>query len=66
MTKEDIGPTMVRESFVVRSLQAGEDVFRILDLLGHEESVAVKRFLRISDEWTKNDTRKAQAQDHRR
>ena len=65
MTKEDIGPTLLRNSFVVRSLQAGEDVFRVRDLLGHRESAAVKRFLRKSDEGTKNDTRKEQSQGHR-
>jgi len=58
MTKEDIGPTMVRDSFVMWSLQAGEDVFRVRDLLGHQESAAVKRFLRMSNEGMKNDTRK--------
>ena len=64
MTKEDIGPTRVRDSFVVRSLQAGEDVFRVRDLLGQQESAAVKRFLWMSDEGTKNDTREEQVQDH--
>ena len=56
MTKEDMGPTMVRDSFVVRSLQAGGDVFRLRDLLGRQESAVVKRFLRMSDGRTKNQT----------
>ena len=52
-----LGPSnWVRSSFAVRYLQAGGDVFTLQDLLGHQESAAVKRFLRISDEGTKNQT----------
>ena len=35
LTREEIGPTLVRDSFVVRYLQAGGDVFTLRDLLGH-------------------------------
>ena len=49
VTREEIGPTLVRDSFVVRSLQEGGDVFRVRDLLGHEESATVKRYLRMSE-----------------
>ena len=45
VTREEIGPILVRDSFAVRYLQAGGDVFQLRDLLGQEESVVVKRFL---------------------
>ena len=49
LTREEIGPTLVRDSFAVRYLQAGGDVFTLRDLLGHQESAVVKRYLRMSD-----------------
>ena len=48
-TREEIGPTMVRDSFVVRYVQAGGDVFTLRDLLGQRESDPIKRFLRQSE-----------------
>ncbi len=48
LTREEIGPTLVRDSFAVRYLHASGDVFTLRDLLGHHESVAVKRSLRNS------------------
>jgi len=59
VTREEIGPTLVRDSFAARYLQAGGDVFTLRDLLGYQESVAVKRFLRMSNKETKNDKREA-------
>ena len=43
LTREEIGPTVVRDSFAVRYLQARGDVFTLRDLLGHQESAVVKR-----------------------
>ena len=45
LTKEEIGPTLVRDSFEVRYLQARGDVFSLRDVLGRQESAAVKRYL---------------------
>ena len=50
LTREEIGPTLVRDSFAVRYLQAGGNVFTLRDLLGHQESAAVKRFLQRSEQ----------------
>ena len=47
--REGIGPTLLRDSFAVRYLQAGGDVFTLRDLLGQNESVVVKRFLQRSE-----------------
>ncbi len=58
MTKEDIGPTRVRDSFVVRYLQAGGDVFMLWDLLGQQESAVVKRYLRMNDGGSKKHIQK--------
>ncbi len=63
LTREEIGPTLVRDSFAVRYLQAGGDVFTLRDLLGHQESAIVKHFLRMSNERTKNEKPKAHAED---
>ena len=62
-TREEVGPTLVRGSFAVRYVQAGGDVFTLRDLLGYQESVVVKHFLRMSNERTKNEKRKAHAED---
>ena len=66
LTREEIGPTLVRDSFAVRYLQAGEDVFILRDLLGQQESATVKHFLRMSNEETKNDRRKQYVEDQER
>jgi site-specific recombinase XerD len=48
LTREEIGPTLVRDSFAVRYLQAGGDLFTLRDRLGQMESAAVTRYLRKS------------------
>ncbi len=49
LKREEIGPTLLRDSFAVRYVQVGGDVFTLRDLLGYRESAAVKRYLRMSD-----------------
>ncbi len=49
-TREDIGPTLVRDSFALRYLQAGGDVFTLRDRLRHQESAVVKHFLQRSEQ----------------
>ncbi len=46
--RKDVNPTLLCESFAVRYLQAGGDVFTLRELLGQEESAVVKRYLRMS------------------
>jgi site-specific recombinase XerD len=46
--RKDVNPTVLCESFAVRYLQAGGDVFTLRELLGQEESAVVKRYLRMS------------------
>ncbi len=45
LTREEIGPTLLRDSFALRYVQAGGDVFMLRDVLGREESAIVKRSL---------------------
>ena len=58
LSREEMGPTLIRDSFALRYLQAGGDVFSLRDLLGHQESAAVKRFLRMNHGGRKNDKHK--------
>jgi site-specific recombinase XerD len=50
MTRRECGPTLLRDSFAVRYLQAGGDLFTLRELLGQEESARVKRALHMSKE----------------
>ncbi len=60
LTREEIGPTLVRDSFAVRYLQAGGNLFTLRDLLGYQESATVNRYLRKSElRAVKNEKRKA-------
>ena len=45
LTREEIGPMLIRDSFVLRYLQASGDAFSLRDLVGREESTPVKRSL---------------------
>jgi site-specific recombinase XerD len=48
LIREDVGPTLVRDSFAVRYLQAEGNLFTLRDCLGQRESAAVTRYLRKS------------------
>ena len=50
ITRKEVGPSLLRESFAVRYLQAGGDLCTLRELLGQEESAAVKGSLYMSDE----------------
>jgi len=58
ITSKDVNPTLLRESFAVRYLQAGGDLFILRELLGQEESAVVKRALRMSEEGIETTSRK--------
>ena len=45
MKGKELGSSLLRDSFAVRYLQAGGDLFTLRELLGHEESIRVKRVL---------------------
>jgi integrase/recombinase XerD len=49
ITRKDVNPTLLRDSFAVRYLQAGGDLFTLRELLGQEESAVVKRSLQIHE-----------------
>jgi site-specific recombinase XerD len=45
ITRKEVNPTLLRDSFAVRYLRAGGDLFTLRELLGQEESAVVKRSL---------------------
>jgi site-specific recombinase XerC len=47
--RRGVNPSLLRDSFAVRYLQAGGDLFTLRELLGQEESARVKRSLRMSE-----------------
>ncbi|GCE25135.1 hypothetical protein KDA_06190 [Dictyobacter alpinus] len=47
--RKEVGPVLLRDTFAVHYLQAGGDPFTLRERLGQEESVAVKRYLSMSD-----------------
>ena len=49
ITRKGVNPSLLRDTFAVRYLQAGGDLFTLRDLLGQEESVVVRRALRMSE-----------------
>lgn len=55
ITRKDVNPSLLRESFAVRYLQAGGDLFTLRELLGQEEGARVKRYLRMSEEVMENE-----------
>jgi site-specific recombinase XerD len=50
ITRKDVGASLLRDTFAMQYLQAGGDRFLLRELLGQEESAAVKRSLRRSEE----------------
>jgi integrase/recombinase XerD len=49
ITRKEVNPTLLRESFAVRYLRTGGDLFTLRELLGQEESAVVKRSLQIRE-----------------
>jgi site-specific recombinase XerD len=49
IARKDVGASLLRETFAMQYLQAGGDRFLLRELLGQEESAAVKRSLRRSE-----------------
>jgi len=47
---KDVNPSLLRESFAVRYLQAGGDLCTLWELLGQKKSASFKHSLRMSDE----------------
>ncbi|GCE22195.1 tyrosine-type recombinase/integrase [Dictyobacter kobayashii] len=45
ITRKEVGPVLLRDTFAVRYLQAGGDLRTLRQQLGQEESAAVKRYL---------------------
>jgi site-specific recombinase XerD len=50
ITRKRVSPTLLRDTFAMRCLQAGVDLSIVRELLGQEESALVKRFLWMSNE----------------
>jgi site-specific recombinase XerD len=50
MTSKKINPSLLRDQFAVRYLQAGGDLFTLREWLGQEESMVIKRFLRMRED----------------
>jgi site-specific recombinase XerD len=49
ITRKGVNPSLLRDTFAVRYLQAGGDLFALRELLGQEESAVVRRALRMSE-----------------
>ena len=49
ITGKGVNPSLLRDSFAVRYLQAGGDLFTLRELLGQEESAVVRRALHMSE-----------------
>ncbi len=49
ITRKGVNPSLLRDSFAVRYLQTGGDLFTLRELLGQKESVVVRRALRMSE-----------------
>jgi site-specific recombinase XerD len=49
VTRKGVGPSLLRDSFAVRYVQAGGDLCTLRELLGQQESTTVKRYLRMSE-----------------
>lgn len=49
ITRKGISPSLLRDIFAVRYLQTGGDVFTLRELLGQEESAAVRRALQMRE-----------------
>ena len=49
MTRKGVNPSLLRDTFAVRYLQAGGDLFTLRELLGQEESAVVRRALHMSE-----------------
>jgi site-specific recombinase XerD len=58
ITRKGVNPSLLRDTFAVRYLQAGGDLCTLLELLGQEESAVVKCYLRMSNEVMANEKRK--------
>ncbi len=65
ITRKRVSPALLRDTFAVRYLQAGGDLFALRELLGQQESATVKRFLRINEEVSGNEKRKEGSENHR-
>lgn len=50
ITRKETVPSLLRDSFAVRYLHMGGDLFSLREVLGQEESAVVKRFIWVSDE----------------
>jgi integrase/recombinase XerD len=48
ITRKQVGPSLLRDTFAVRYLQAGGDLFTLRELLGQEENPTVKRSLQMN------------------
>jgi site-specific recombinase XerD len=49
ITRKGVNPSLLRDTFAVRYLQSGGDLFTLRELLGQEESAVVRRALRMSE-----------------
>lgn len=58
ITRKGVSPSLLRESFAMRYLQAGGDLCTLWELLGQKENASFKHSLRRSDEVMANEKRK--------
>jgi len=54
ITSKNVNPSLLRESFAMRYLQAGGDLCTLWELLGQKKSASFKHSLRMSDEGMDN------------
>lgn len=64
ITDKRISPHILRHTFAIRYLKAGNDPFSLQELLGHEDMATVKLYMRMNDDDIQEQKRKFSPGDH--
>ena len=64
ITDKRVSPHILRHTFAIRYLKAGNDPFSLQELLGHEDMATVKLYMRMNDDDIQEQKRKFSPGDH--
>lgn len=64
ITDKRVSPHILRHTFAIRYLKAGNDPFSLQELLGHEDMATVKLYMRMNDDDIQEQKRKYSPGDH--